>query len=98
MNYIDAVAERIYWLCNKTTDIPENEWVLYRIYAVLALSKGKETTRQDVHDAWSAWQAGLVPDHWSLVPFSCLAREIQDLDQPYVDAIHGVAHELAVTV
>ena len=68
---------------------------LYRLYAVLALTKGEAVTRRDVHDAWSAWTASFHPSHRSLKPFEELTPEVQELDQPYVDAIHAVARELS---
>ena len=93
MNYIDAIAERI----NAELDSEplSDEWrPLYRIYAVLALVQGTATTLEDVHDAWSAYMAGVNPDHRSLVPFDRLTPEVQSLDEPYRDAIHMVARDI----
>lgn len=89
MNYIDALAHRIYDQGKPTNPPDESDMRLYRIYAVLALAKGTDTTLEDVHDAWSAWQAGIFPDHWSLVPFEKLPFHIRAYDQEYCDAIHA---------
>lgn len=94
MNYIDRVALAI------ETEIPAESRPdhdtarLYRLYAVLALSKGIDVSLQDVHNAWSAWMADTDPGHPALVPFEDLSREKQDEDQPYAAAIRNVAQSL----
>ena len=96
MSYIDEIADRI----NAELDSEplSDEWrPLYRIYAVLALAKGTDTTLRDVHDAWSAYTAGTRPDHRSLIPFDDLTEDVQRLDTPYRDAIHSVALFLQYT-
>lgn len=96
MNYLDHIACRICWVDGPVEEISDDDMTLYRIYAVLALVKGEATTLEDVHNAWVAWQAPISPDHWYLVPFAELTPNIQVRDQPYVDAIHTVARELAM--
>lgn len=64
---------------------------LLKLYALLALSKGKRVTKEDVHDAWVAWRSEYRKDHPSFKEYDELDEEKQDLDQPYVDAIHKVA-------
>lgn len=88
-NYIDDIARLI---ATEAADQFSGEArTLYRIYAVLCLAKGADTTAEDVHDAWSAWMAGLTPDHRSLIPFSDLTAIVAELDELYRDAIHAVA-------
>lgn len=88
MNYIDELALRIAQKCG----IENMEYTdLARLYAVLVLTKGKSTTCEDVHNAWSAWCAAHEATHRSLIPFDLLTKEVQELDQPYVDAIHAVS-------
>lgn len=94
MNYIDEIAERIYLVNDPTGEISAEDMELHRIYAVLALTRGENTSRQDVHNAWSAWAASWQPAHGSLVPFWRLKLETQMSDQPYVDAIRTVAREM----
>ena len=96
VSYIDDIAQDIYTYA-------EGDWVypisersdadLYRIYAVLCLAKGQQTTARDVHNAWSAWTSSASPSHRSLIPFECLSTTVQALDMPYVQAIHRVAAE-----
>jgi hypothetical protein len=95
MNYIDRLACDIYAI-NDSGEPNAEDMVLYRIYAVLALAKGVETTAKDVHDAWSAWQAGIFPEHRSLIPFDELPIHTQLLDDDYVDAIRMVANRVPV--
>jgi hypothetical protein len=93
MNYIDTVAWLIHDM-DSDTDPSDDDWPLYRIYAVLCLAKGTETTAKDVHDAWSAWQAAIFPEHRSIVPFDELPEHVQRYDDEYVVAIHKVAIHL----
>lgn len=87
--YLDALAFHILKL--STGAVATDDLLLWRMYAALALSKGADTTRRDVHDAWSIWVAQSHGEYRSLVPFDELSPEVQALDQPYVDAIHAAA-------
>lgn len=69
-------------------EMPGEDPSLVRLYALLALTRGRATTRQDVHDAWALWRTATRSDHPSIVPFDQLSADVQALDQPYVDAIH----------
>lgn len=84
MNYIDAKAVAIAIRLGKH----DPDMGLYRLYALLALTTGKATTLENVHDAWSAWRAATRPDHRSLVPFGLLPVDVQELDRKYMEAIH----------
>ena len=77
MSYATDVADA---LMVETSIPPE----LAKLYALLVLTKGDDTTLRDVHDAWALW-AG---EHRSAVPFDDLTAEVQELDRPYMDAIH----------
>jgi hypothetical protein len=97
LNYIDELAEAIRGALPQEL-IPRGDTsVLFRIYAVLALVKGEEVVLEDVHDAWAAWMSGHDPDHRSLIPFAQLSGEVQSSDQPYLDAIQGVARDVGGT-
>lgn len=91
VNYLDDLAIRIR---AKTDDREryEGDMALYRLYAVLALAKGKSVTAKDVHDAWAAWACEYRPGHRCLVPFDELATDIQSLDGPFVEAIQAAAN------
>lgn len=70
---------------------PPDSEMLFLIYAVLLRAKGRDTTAEDVHDAWSAWKFGTAGLHDSLRPFGELSQELRDQDTPFVDAIKRVA-------
>jgi hypothetical protein len=72
-------------------ELPGEDAALLTLYALLALTKGTDATLNDVHDAWSLWRMSTRPDHPSLVPFSELSVAVQELDRPYMDAIHRAA-------
>lgn len=93
MNYLDDVAARIRRALPTEATAPDRSEGLFRIYAVLVLAKGQDTTAEDVHNAWVAWMAGRQPDHESLIPFRALSASTQSEDTPYLLAIHQVAME-----
>jgi hypothetical protein len=90
-NYIDELALDIFRRSEGEGTPEPDDLVLYRMYGLLALSKGTATTAKDVHDAWSAWCAKDRPEHPSLVPFDQLAPHVQAMDAPYVWAIHDAS-------
>lgn len=97
MSYIDRIAQNIFAKAHGggvPSEGPTGDAPLYRMFAVLALSRGTDTTLVDVHNAWAAWMAGIHPDHRSLIPFYELEPKVRELDIPYRDAIHAVALEL----
>lgn len=69
---------------------------LFLLYAVIALAKGEETTRADVHNAWAAWMTGLDPSHDSIRPFETLPEEVRSEDDPFVNAIRAVSSRRSV--
>jgi tRNA nucleotidyltransferase (CCA-adding enzyme) len=100
--YVDNLAEKIMNECTEQ-EIPDGYshdevMRLFRMYALLALSKGTETTMEDVHDAWAAWQSELEPDHDSLVPFDELTKKIKEYDRPDMEAIHKHAAAAQVDI
>lgn len=104
MNYIDEIAEDIYFAAHPDRIRSQDSWklfggyeiILYRMYAVILLSKAENTALEDVHNCWSAWQAALDPNHRSLIPFNDLTKEVQDLDKPYQVAILKIAEERGI--
>jgi len=92
MNYIDEVKEEL----AKHITVGKG---LMNVYALLVLVKGEETTLEDVHDAWSVninqtWNFAQNGNHRSLIAFNELAKEIQEKDRAYVEAIHETARIL----
>ena len=84
-NYVQAVLDRLNEAC------PVLESDLARLYALLAMTKGADTTLRDVHDAWALARSVTRPDHPCLVPFDELTVEQQELDREYMVAIHKAA-------
>lgn len=72
----------------------EQNPALIEFYTILALTKGSETTMQDVHDAWSLHTSIDSPDHPSIRPFDHLPESIQEMDRRFMEAIHEVAKEV----
>ena len=85
MNYVSVIAGRL------AAQMPGCSPDLLRMYALLVLTTGTETTLENVHDAWSAWRDASRPDHPSLIPFGELTPDVQELDRKYADAIREVA-------
>lgn len=88
MNYIQTIKDALETeLKMKGTDYEG----LLDVYALLVFTVGEDCTNEHVHDAWSIWQDETQPDHRSLIPFNELTKEVQDLDEPYRQAIIKVA-------
>ena len=64
---------------------------LERLYLLLVLARGTNTTLANVHDAWAIWKDTHHPSHPSLIPFDELSYATQELDRPFMDAIHRAA-------
>lgn len=91
MNYIDELARRIE---NEVPVgvLPEGDTtLLFRMYALLARSKGAAVDARDVHDAWAVWMTARDPAHDSIEPFESLDAATRAEDQPFVEAIRAVA-------
>lgn len=93
MTFINYV-EDIYAKLDK--NLPGCPGGLLDVYCVLVLTTGVNTTNENVHDAWSVWCNIGNQTHKSLIPFSDLTSEIQELDSAYRDAIIQVARELHI--
>ena len=88
MNYIEKVKNLLEAeLKMKGTDYED----LLDVYGLLVLTVGKNCTNKNIHDAWSIWQNKTQPEHRSLKPFMKLTKKVQDLDEPYRQAVIKVA-------
>lgn len=87
MTYVQNITDKL------DTALPGLDPELVRLYALLALTRGTETTLEDVHDAWSLWRMSTRPDHQAIVPFNQLSLGVQELDRMYRDAIVRAAEE-----
>ena len=56
------------------------------------LSLNIEITEEMVHDAWSVaiYNKDDTDFHLSMIPFNNLSKEIQDLDNPYVEKLNKI--------
>jgi len=82
MNYIQKTKK----ILSKKIDV-END--LLNLYTLLVFSKAGNATLEDIHDAWSIWRNETNPDHKSLIPFSELTAEVQEMDREYTEAINS---------
>lgn len=93
MSYLDLIAGRIAAEAHEPALDAERR-PLFLMYAVLALTRGADVSREDVHHAWVAWMALQGhDDHPSMVPFNDLPESVKAEDEPYVKAIRQVARE-----
>lgn len=84
-NYVQPVLDDLAEL------LPGCDKALLNLYALLAMTRGVNTTLENVHDAWSIWRNPDAPTHRSLLPFDELTVKVQELDRKYMDAIHSAA-------
>jgi hypothetical protein len=93
MNYIDDIAQRIQSEVPRDA-LPDGDIAsLFRLYALLALSKGVGVTPKDVHDAWSVWMSAENPDHSAIQPFHALSNSTRREDDVFVEAIRASVPE-----
>jgi hypothetical protein len=90
MNYLQQIAERVRRELPADA-MPDDSAELLLMYAVLVRAKGRSTTLEDVHDAWSAWMTLRHEEHESLVPFVDLPSGVGEKDEPFLRAIHAAA-------
>lgn len=89
--YLDEKAKEIEEALSPDDRPKEHAKALYRLYALLALTKGKDTTLEDVHDAWSTWTLDFDPDDDAIRPLDELEKFRHAYDEPYLEAIHKVS-------
>ena len=91
MSYVDRIADTIRTALPLNARPDRHAEELYRLYALLVLVRGTNTTMENVHDAWSTWMTAHEPEHESLKPFHDLDPGTRDEDRPYLVAILEVA-------
>lgn len=94
MTYIDTVADEVERQLDPERRPAVHARDLYRLYALLALTRGEDVTLEDVHDAWATWMSQWNPGHESIRPFRELDEQVQLEDTPYAEAIKAVARGL----
>jgi hypothetical protein len=93
-NYIEEIASQIRAEIDPANLPDDGLDQLFASYALLALSKGVDTSNEDVHDAWSVWATQFDPQNRSLVPFDELSAENQAQDTIFRNAIRKAAKAL----
>jgi len=88
MTYIDEARQML------QEELQDCAGALLDLYLLLVLTKGVNTSRKDVHDAWAVWRSRTDPGHRSIVPFEELTEQVQALDQPYVETIVKVSYRV----
>ena len=96
-SYIDRIAAEIRRTADPNAAASDEDLPLYRLYAVLLLTKGQEVTAADVHNAWAAWASEHEPNSRNLLPFKELSLRVQLKDEPYAEAIRKVAQQMRVS-
>ena len=88
INYVQRVQD----LLEKELKMKGTDYEgLLETYGLLVLTVGVYCKEDDIHDAWAVWQNKTMPEHWSIVPFKELTKEVQVLDDPYKRAVIKVA-------
>lgn len=95
MTYLDDIAQRVRGAVSPETGVPASADDLFRIYALLSLTKGADVTERDVHNAWVLWMTQRGEAHEDLVPFEQLSAGDRDKDLPFAAAIRAVAAQLS---
>ena len=91
--YVHKVAEKI-GIAFRTEFLSLSEVFVpfYTQLVLTALSLNIEITDEMVHNAWSVaiYNKDDTDFHHSMIPFNNLTKEIQDLDNPYVEKLNEV--------
>lgn len=88
MNYVQHARELLAKKVNIESDLLD-------LYTLLVFTTGIGTELIHVHDAWAIWKAKTDPTHKSLVSFSDLSIEKQELDRKFMEAIRETAAAIA---
>lgn len=90
-NYIQAIQKEL----EKELEMENTPYEgLLEVYSLLVLVVGENCTNENIHDAWSVWQNKTRPNHHSLILFDQLAKDVQDLDEKYKQAVIKVAKSI----
>lgn len=90
MNYIDNIKSKL----QEKFEFSGEYIGLLDEYSLLVATVGENCTNENVHDAWSVWQNRTNSIHRSLIPYSELTKEVQDLDTQYKEVIIAVSRDI----
>lgn len=91
--YIHKVAEKIGTeFRTEYSSLSEIFIPFYTQLILTALSLNTDITDEMIHDAWSVamYNRNDADIHKSMLPFSSLTKEVQDLDNPYVEKLNEI--------
>jgi hypothetical protein len=91
--YVHKVAEKIASeFRTKYSSLSDTFIPFYTQLVLTALSLNIDITAEMVHDAWSVamYNRDNTDIHKSMIPFDSLSKEVQDLDNPYVEKLNEV--------
>jgi hypothetical protein len=91
MSYLDDLAGQIEHEVPADMLPEQDAKLLFRLYALLLLTKGTAVTALDVHNAWAVWMQETDPGHPAIRPFEELDPATQASDEPFLGAIKTVA-------
>lgn len=92
--YVDKIVDKVNSMFNQGDSLllSQNFLTFYTQLVLTALSADLEITKEMVHDSWSVatYYKNNMNSHQSIKPFVYLSKEIQELDQPYVEKLNEV--------
>lgn len=91
--YVHKVAEKVgSEFRTEYSSLSEIFIPFYTQLILTALSLNTDITDEIVHDAWSVamYNRNDADIHKSMLPFSSLTKEVQDLDNPYVEKLNEI--------
>lgn len=91
--YVHKVADKISEVFRTKHSVLSETFIPFYTQLVLtALSLNIDITAEMVHDAWSVsiYNKDFAGFHRSMIPFDNLSRDVQELDNPYVEKLNDV--------
>lgn len=92
--YVDKIMDKVNSMFNQGDSLllSQNFLTFYTQLVLTALSADLEITKEMVHDSWSVatYYNDYMKFHQSIKPFVCLSKEVQELDQSYVEKLNEV--------
>ena len=92
--YVDKIVDKVNSMFNQGDSLllSQNFLTFYTQLVLTALSADLEITKEMVHDSWSVatYYKNNMNSHQSIKPFVYLSKEVQELDQPYVEKLNEV--------
>lgn len=92
--YVDKIVDKVNSMFNQGDSLllSQNFLTFYTQLVLTALSADLEITKEMVRDSWSVatYYKNNMNSHQSIKPFVYLSKEVQELDQPYVEKLNEV--------